>query len=266
MENNYTVDETMMESALDDAAQAPETNADSLSAALEQIAPSTDVEAGQQDAGDELEEPTDKGLRGRMKQFEQRGYNRAMKDAESKWAEERKGMQERLARYEQMELEAEAKEFAQKNNVPENFALDYLRMKKGMPVAEQPRDDAGRFASQQRAAEPDPAAAEAQVRARTLMTQAEAFEKMSNGAVTRDAILDAFQNDAEIRQRVVSGEWDFTDVGRALSEGSQQRAPRVSRSASSGRIGTSTFLNMSEEDFAKFDRQISQGAIYDARR
>lgn len=265
MDNNYTVDETMMESVSDDAAQAPETNADSLSVALEQIAPTTDVEAGQQGGDDELEMPADKGMRGRVKQFEQRGYNRGLKEAESKWAEKERGYQERLAKYEQMELENEAKEFAQKNNVPENFALEYLRMKKGMPVTEQPRDDAGRFASQQSAAV-DSATETAQARARTLMTQAEAFEKMTDGAVTRDAILDAFQNDADVHQKVVSGEWDFTDVGRSLGNASQRSAPRVSRSASTGKIGTSTFLSMSEDDFARFDRQISQGAVYDARR
>lgn len=266
MDNNYTVDETLMESVLDDAAQAPETNADSLSAALEQIAPTTDVEAGQQGGDDELEMPADKGMRGRVKQFEQRGYNRGLKDAEAKWAEERKGYQERLAKLDQMELENEAKKFAQENNVPESFALDYLRMKKGMPAAEQPRDDAGRFtAQQQSAAAEDTAMADAQERARTLMTQAEAYEKLTDGAVTRDAILDAFQNDADMHQKVVSGEWDFTDVGRALANG-QRPAPKVSRSASTGKIGTSTFLSMSEDDFARFDRQISQGAIYDARR
>lgn len=266
MGNNNTVDETMMESVLDDAAQAPETNADALSAALEQIAPNTEAEAGPQGGDNELEMPADKGMRGRVKQFEQRGYNRGLKDAETKWAEKERGYQERLAKYEQMELEAEAKDFAQKNNVPENFALEYLRMKKGMPVAQQPRDDAGRFAAQPQSDVADPELESAQARAQTLMTQAEAFEKMSNGAVTRDAILDAFQNDAEMHRKVVSGEWDFTDIGRALGDIDQQRAPKVARSASRGKIGNSTFLSMSEDDFAKFDRQISTGAIFDARR
>lgn len=265
MENTHPVDETLMESVLDDAAPAPETNGDSLSEALEQIAPTPDVEAGQQTGDDQLEYPADKGLRGRAKQFEQRGYNRGMKEAESKWAERERDYQDRLAKYEQMELANEARQFAQENNVPENFALEYLRMKKGMPAAEQPRDDAGRFAPQPPAAADDTARVEAQARARTLMTQAEAFEKMSDGAVTREAILDAFQSDADMHQKVVSGEWDFTDIGRALS-GNAQRAPRVTRNANNGKIGTSTFLNMSEEDFAKFDRQISAGAVYDARR
>lgn len=265
MENNYTVDETMMESALDDAAQAPETSGDALSEALEQIVPNAAGEAGQQ-GEEQLEEPTDKGLRGRMKQFEQRGYNRAMKDAESKWAERERGYQERIAKYEAEELEREAKRFAQEKNMPEDIALEYLRMKKGMPAAaSQPRDDAGRF-TQQKAATDDPVMENAQIRAGTLMTQAEAFEKMSNGAVTRDAILDAFQNDADVHQKVVSGEWDFTDVGRSLSGAAQQSAPRVSRSASNGKISNSTFMSMSDAELAMFDERIRQGAVFDARR
>lgn len=267
MENKHTVDETMMESVLDDAAQAPETNADALSEALGQLMPDQTVEAGQNGGDEQLEMPADKGLRGRMMQFEQRGYKRGAQEAESKWEAERRGYQDRLARYEQMELEAEAKKLAQEKNMPEDIALEYLRMKKGQSATEQPRDEAGRFAaaSEQQSAADNAAMNAAQARATTLMTQAEAFEKMTDGSVTRDAILDAFQNDAEIRRKVVSGEWDFTDVGAALS-GGQQRAPRVSRSASNGRVTASTFSNMSDAEFAMFDAKISQGAVFDARR
>ena len=265
MENNYTVDDAMMESALDDAVQAPENDgAESLSEALGQIAPGTDVEAGQQEGEDQLDEPKDKGLRGRMKQFEQRGYKRGAQEAESKWAEERKGYQEKLAKYEQMELEAEAREFAKKNKIPEDIALDYMRMKKGLPASEQPRDEAGRFAAP---AQPQGDAEDGgvQARARALMTQAEAYEKISDGTVTKDAILEAFQDDPEMHQKVVSGEWDFTDIGRALS-GGQKRAPKVSRSASNGKINNSTFLGMSADEFAMFDERIRQGVSYDTRR
>lgn len=266
MERNTSVDETMMESVLDDAAPAPETNADALSEALSQLAPDSTVEAGQQGGDDQLEMPADKGLRGRMMQFEQRGYKRGAQEAESKWEAERKGYQERIARYEQMELEADAKKLAQEKNMPEDIALEYLRMKKGLPVAEQPRDEAGRFTAP--AAEPaaDAAMNDAQARAVTLMTQAEAFEKMSDGSVTKDEILGAFQNDAEVRRKVVSGEWDFTDVGRSLNGEGQQRAPRVSRSASNGKVSASTFMNMSDAEFAMFDNRIAQGAVFDARR
>ena len=267
MENNHTVDETMMESVLDDAAQAPEINADALSEALNQLAPDQTVEAGQNGGDDQLEMPADKGLRGRMMQFEQRGYKRGAQEAESKWEAERKDYQERLARYEQMELEAEAKKLAQEKNMPEDIALEYLRMKKGQPVPEQPRDEAGRFAAQpQQPAVDTVAMDEAQTRAVTLMTQAEAFEKMSDGGVTKDDILAAFQGDPEVHRKVVSGEWDFTDVGRALSDNGQQRAPRVSRSASSGKVSTSTFMGMSDAEFAMFDNRIAQGAVFDARR
>ena len=263
MDYNHTVDDTMMESVLDDAAPAPEL-ADALSEALGVAAAEPTVEAEQQVEDDHLEEPQDKGMRGRMKQFEQRGYKRGAQEAESKWAEERKSYQEKLARYEQMELEAEARKFAQEKNIPEEIALDYMRMKKGLPAQpEQPRDDNGRFAQQEASqGAPD---ADVRDRAAALMTQAAAFEKMSDGNVTKDAILEAFQNDSEVRQKVVSGEWDFTDVGKALS-GGQQRAPRISRSATNGKVGTSTFLSMSDDDFASFDERIRQGAVFDARR
>lgn len=266
MERNYSVDEPMMESVLDDAAQAPEVSAEALSAALGEVVPSA-AEAEQQ-VDDQLEMPENKGLRGRMMQFEQRGYKRGAQEAESKWEAERKGYQEQIAKYEAEALEREAKRFAQEKNMPEDIALEYLKLKKASgvpPVAEQPRDDAGRFTAQPSEPEDSAALNAAQTRAMTLMAQADAFEKMSGGGVTRDAILDAFQNDTEIHQRVVSGEWDFTDVGQALS-GGQQRAPRVSRSASNGRVTASTFSGMSDDEFAMFDAKLSQGAVFDARR
>lgn len=99
------------------------------------------------------------------------------------------------------------------------------------------------------------------------MTQADAFEKFSDGAVGRDAILDAFQSDPEVRSKVASGEWDFTDVGKHLMQpNARAHAPRANRSANNGRIAETTFSMMGEEDFARFDDQIRLGAVYDARR
>lgn len=271
MENIHSVDETMMESVLDDAAQAPETSADALSEALGITSSGqTSAEAGQRNVAEgDLEEPADKGLRGRMKQFEQRGYNRGAREAESKWEEERRGYQQRLARYEQMELETEAKRLAQEKNMPEEIALEYLQLKKGIPATEQPRSEDGRFApapGQSQRAEQDSAQADAHARATVLMTQAEAFEKMSDGAVDKDAILDAFKNDPDIRLKVVSGEWDFTDVGRSLMNGTKPRSPMVNRSATRGRVNSSPFATMSAEDFRKFDDRIKHGEVFDARR
>ena len=263
MENINTVEVTEMESVLDDAAPAPETEAAALSEAINDLAPDAGV-ANQASTEEALEEPTDKGLRGRMHQFEQRGYKKGARETEAKWADEKKELLERIARYETENLKREAKEFAQKHNMSEELAFKYLSLEKGSPVAEQPRDEGGRFASKSSETEP---AGDADVRARavTLMAQAEAFEKMSDGAVTREQILDTYQNDSDVQQKVASGEWDFTDVGKHLS-GPQKRAPKVSRSTSNGQINTSYFSGMSDADFAKFDEKIRLGAVYDARR
>lgn len=272
MVEKNTVDDVLMESVQDDAALAPE-GADALSEALgiepaEQNPADDDQQADEQD--DNLPEPESKALKGRMKAYEQRGYKRAQREAreaESRWAEKERSYQERLAKYERMELEAEAKEFAQKNNVPEKFALEYLQMKKnsGGAVAEQPRSDDGRFVS----AKPEAAEVPSEVRARaaSLMAQAEAFEKVTDGQVGKEAILEAFQNDPDIHSKVVNGEWDFTDVGKSLMGATQQAAaPRAVRSPNSGKIKASTFANMSDEEFSRFNDRIAKGAVFDARR
>ena len=264
MERNYSVDETMMESVQDDAAQAPDTAA-ALSEALDAVG-GGDI-AEKQDAAAPGQESESKALRGRMKSYEERGYKRGTREAEAKWAEEKRGYEERLARYERLELEAEAKRLAQEKNMPEDIALEYLSMKKGQGMqvdapAQQPLHEDGRFAS--RVAETTPSGA--QERAAALMAQAEAFEKSSRGEISRDAILEAFENDSQVRGKVASGEWDFTDVGLYLMDRPAQRAPRAVRSPNGGAIKASNFETMSDEDFARFSERVAKGGTFDARR
>lgn len=267
MAENLTVDMEMMESVQDDAALAPE-GVDALSEAL--AAGNNKTAAGDDHAAEEpVGEPENKALRGRMKAYEQRGYKRAMQEAENKWAEEKRGMLERLAKLDKLELEAEAKEFAQKNNVPEEFAKDYLRMKKGLPggdAAAKPRGADGRFEQAQPPQKPQEAARDAShERAQMLMVQAEAFEKATGGQISREQILDAFQNNAETRAKVVSGEWDFADIGRNLMNGGGS-APSVTRSANSGKIRGSAIGSMSDAEFKRFNDRIARGEVFDARR
>ena len=261
MDKNYTVDETMMESVQDDAAQAPDT-ADALSEALEAVGGTEPADNQQDDAAPAQEES--KALRGRMKSYEERGYKRGAREAEAKWADEKRGYEERLARYEQLELEAEAKRLAQEKGMPEDIALEYLAMKKGKQVdaPAQPRGEDGRFAPRTT----DDGQSAAQERAANLMAQAEAFEKSSRGEVSKSAILEAFEHDEDIREKVASGEWDFTDVGMYLKDKPAQRSPRAVRSPNGGQIRGSSFATMSDEDFAKFNERVAKGAVFDTRR
>lgn len=262
MDNFYTVDETMMESVQDDAAQAPE-NADALSDALKMV---TEEPVQQEEPAQQQEES--KALRGRMKSYEERGYKRGTREAEAKWADEKRGYEERLARYEQLELEAEAKRLAQEKNMPEDIALEYLSMKKGKggqvdAPAAQPRGDDGKFVAR---ATDNNAQSAAQSRAIELMAQAEAFEKSSRGEVGKNAILEAFENDADVREKVASGEWDFTDVGMYLRDKPAQRSPMAVRSPNSGQLNATNFATMSDSDFKKLSERVAKGAVFDIRR
>ena len=262
MDENTNVVEQGLESVQDDAAQAQDDGAEALSAALA-ATEETEAEPTEQPEADT--EPN-KALRGRMKSYEARGYKRGQQEAEAKWAEEKKNYEERLAKYAERDLQDEAAELANKRHIPADLALEYVRMKHGMAATnEQPaqqRDESGRFTSQQQEAP----GADVQQRAAALMAQAESYEKMSDGAVTKDAILEAFQNDETIRNAVSSGKMDFIDVGKQLAGGSKKSAPKLTRSANNGGISRRSFATMTDEEFSKFDERVRHGAVFDARR
>ncbi len=262
MDNNNIAEVTdNLESVQDGAVQAQDEQAEALSAALaagEEAAETTDEAVGNPD-----EEPN-KALRGRMKSYEARGYKRGQQEAEAKWAEEKKSYEERLAKYAERDLQDEAAELANKRHIPADLALEYVRMKHGMAATteqSQQRDESGRFTSQLQETQTS-----VQQRAAALMAQAESYEKMSDGAVTKDAILEAFQNDETIRNAVSSGEMDFIDVGKQLAGGSKKSAPRVVKSANNGGISRRSFATMTDEEFSKFDERVRHGAVFDARR
>lgn len=267
MENYNSVDETMMESAVVDASQAPDA-AGALTEALGSVAAAQSDQNNDTHSDDGLDPSTEsKALRGRMKQYEQRGYNRGLReleDARSKWEQEKRGYEQQLSEYRKMKLENQARELAKEKNIPEDFAMEYLQLKNGSAPSE-PTAPAQK--SPENASPNAEASSEVQARASMLMTQADAFEKFSDGAVGREAILDAFQNDPDVRSKVASGEWDFTDVGKYLMHpNARAHSPRANRSANNGRISEATFSMMGDNDFAKFDDQIRLGAVFDARR
>ena len=261
-DNNIAVVTDNLESVQDGAAQAQDDQAEALSAAL--AASEEQTETTEEPAGNPDEEPN-KALRGRMKSYEARGYKRGQQEAEAKWAEEKKGYEEKLAKYAERDLQDEAAALANKRHIPADLALEYVRMSHGLSAkadGTQQRDESGRFTSQQGS---DDGKAAVQQRAAALMTQAENFERMSDGAVSKDAILEAFQNDETIREAVAKGEMDFIDVGRQLASG-KKSAPRIVKSANNGGISRRSFANMSDDEFSKFDERVRHGAVFDARR
>ena len=131
-------------------------------------------------------------------------------------------------------------------------ATEYLRMKNGLPGA------ANTPAPQQPEVSP-----EVKVRANMLSKQAEKI-KANHGY----DVMGEFNSNPEVRQRILSGEWDFYDVAEQMSNGSgrQQRAPRLVRSpGSSGLSGNFSVADMSDAQFERLQANLRAGKSYDAR-
>lgn len=277
---NQAVEEFAEDSALDDAAQGQMQEADdgaqALSEALAEFAGDTDAATsdeeassdGEQEQAQEKQPAVDKGLKGRLNQVERRGYARGQQEARAAWEAERAVYEAKLAKYAEMELQQEAKKLAADENISEAIAIRLLRAERGMPAKPQeeskpeaqPRGTDGRFVARQQEA---PAADNtAHVRAEMLMAQAETIRK-----ATGVDVLEIFQNDADVKRKVASGEWDFADVAAQQAQTSRKRAPSVVRSPNStGGVMGKSIQNMSSAEFEKLDDMLSRGYVFDASK
>lgn len=142
-----------------------------------------------------------------------------------------------------------------------DMALEYLKLRGGEPIKQQtttpqPRDEQGRFASQKQAE-----GADATQRARDLFTQSKAIE-----ASTGVDVMAVYRSDPDVQQKVLSGEWDFTDVYKSVAGGSQQAAPPLVRSANGGSMSNVSFRKMDSKDLAKVNQMLASGGKIDMRR
>lgn len=140
------------------------------------------------------------------------------------------------------------------------MALEYLRATKGMPEpatpaapAKQARDEQGRFVSAPNAA--------AQQRANELVAQAETI-KASTGV----DVMELYNTDPAIKQKVLSGEWSFVDVFKNTRQAeAPARAPAPIRSANGGGVGEINIRAMSSEQFKKLNEALAKGYKIDMR-
>ena len=78
--------------------------------------------------------------------------------------------------------------------------------------------------------------------------------------------MEAFNSDPDIKQKVLTGEWDFYDVADAVS-GSEKRTPAAPvRSANGGGVSSASIMKMSAEQFRKLNENLSAGIRYDVRK
>lgn len=181
--------------------------------------------------------------------------------AQAQWAAEQEA---RLAPlYEQFYAQQADQLVASGEFKNRDTALEYVRLKNGVVTttkqpeakpAEQPRDANGRFTSTQNT-QP---AADVQARAAQLVAQAKAI-KAANGI----DVMKLYNENPEVKQRVVSGEWDFADVVQNVGRGNYIPAPM--RSAN-GTIQQTRIANMTDEQFARFDQAVASGRSFSFKR
>lgn len=95
------------------------------------------------------------------------------------------------------------------------------------------------------------------LRAQELIAQA-----MTIRAVVNVDVLAVYNTDAEARARILSGEWDFIDLYKAMKPAPTPPAPV--RSANGG-AGTLNVNGMNDQQFQKLNEMLSRGTKVDMR-
>lgn len=229
-----TVEMMLNESVPDDAAQAQEVEA--LETMLEEPA----VEA---------EKPSDPPAPSEPGWIKQR-INKAVEKAEARLRAEYEAM---LAPIREGVMDREADELVKSGEFKSlERAKEYVRLKNG--VQTEVRHEAPPV---KEAPQTDPVV---QARADLLAQQAQKIH--ANRGVD---VMQAMQNDPDIKTRVLSGEWDFYDVAEHLSK-PRRSVPAPVRSPNGATTGDMSIANMSDAQFRRLQQNLAAGKRYDMRK
>ena len=168
-----------------------------------------------------------------------------------------------LAQLQEYRIGVEADKLVASGKITDReLAMEYLRNKEGVvaPAApeqsEKPRDAQGRFTK----AENVPT--DAQQKANELFAQAQTLQK-----ATGVDVLGLYNSDPDIKQKVLSGEWDFADVLRnAQTESGVKSAPTPVRNPNGVGLGGYNIRGMRSNDFAKLNAMLESGGRVDMRK
>lgn len=156
-------------------------------------------------------------------------------------------------------LEMDAQELVRKGTVKDlETAKELLRYRQGQgavppaaPKAEQPRQQNGQFAPKE-----DPVTS---AKIDMLAYQADKIK-----AQTGVDVISEFSNNPDIKQKVISGEMDFYDVAEMMKTTHKKHPPAPMRSpnGASGQTPLNAIETMSDEQFERMERRISQGGRF----
>ena len=188
----------------------------------------------------------------------QKRISKAVAETEARMRAE---FERQMAPYREHMLNIEAQELVRSGKVKDlDTAKELVRYRQGqpqpLPLTEQPRNAQGQFAPQQE--QQDPAIA-----ARLDMLKHQANRIKEQRGID---VISEFQNNEEVKQKIVSGEWDFYDAAEAMSK-PQKKKPTAPMRSPNGASGSekSTIASMTDEQFEKLEKKIKGGTRYAIR-
>lgn len=125
-------------------------------------------------------------------------------------------------------------------------AKEYVRMKHG--AVSIPKEEPAK----------EPAKNDPVIQARADLLSAQADKIKRNRGLD---VMEAFNANPEIQQKILSGEWDFYDVADAM-----RVPPSPVRSPNSGGFNPVSIQNMSDEQFRRLQANLASGRKYDMRK
>lgn len=200
----------------------------------------------QQNEGESLnaiteEEEQPKQDAGWFRQRIDKAVSKAVAEAEARMAAK---YEAQLAEFANERIQRQAQELVDSGKIADlDTAVEYLTMKNGRQPKGQPKQEV------------DPAI---QAKADVLAAQAHKIKSASGIDV-----MAAYNDDAEIQQKVASGEWDFYDVRDFLQ--SKRNPPSPARSSNGARPEKTSIKNMSEAQWKALQKNLDQGKRYNLR-
>lgn len=247
-------EETMVEEQLDNV---PADDAPVEDVAEEEADESESLESLTGDAGSADNQPAEEAPPatepGWIKKRVEKAVNRAVAETEARMRAE---FDRQMAPLRERALNEEARELVRQGEFKSlDRAKEYLQLKQGMPVAapepqQQPRNAQGQYAPKD-----DPVIS---ARIDLLAHQADKI-KASRGI----DVMAEFNSNAEIKNKVLSGEMDFYEVAEQMAEQPRKKPPAPTRSpnGASGK-NPNAIDSMSDEMFERMENKIKQGARY----
>jgi hypothetical protein len=206
------------------------------------------VDDAQQNDGESLNAITEENQEEQPKQdagwFRQRidkAVSKAVAEAEARMAAK---YEAQLAEFANERIQRQAQELVDSGKITDlETAVEYLTMKNGRQPKEQPKQEV------------DPA-----IQAKADVLAAQAHKIKSSSGID---VMAAYNDDAEIQQKVASGEWDFYDVRDFLQ--SKRNPPSPARSSNGAHTEKASIKNMSESQWKALQKNLDQGKRYNLR-